>query len=218
MNGLWGYADSVAADGAPDRPAEPNDGDRYDILAVTSSAGGVSALRDLLSSLPADFPIPVLIVQHLDPRHESVLAEVIGRRTPLQVKMAESDESVKPGVVYVAPPDRHLLVNAQGTLTLAHSALVHFVRPSADLLFESVAGAYGPRVLACVLTGTGGDGAMGISAVKARGGTVIAEDPATADFAGMPDAAIKTGNVDFVLPLDEIPDVIIGLVRRGRAG
>ena len=103
-------------------------------------------------------------------------------------------------------------------MALTHSALVHFVRPSADLLFESVAGAYGPRVIACVLTGTGSDGAMGVSAVKARGGTVLAQDPATAEFRGMPEAAIATGAVDFVLPLDEIAEVVVRLVEAGRTG
>jgi len=198
--------------------SERDSAERFEILAVASSAGGVSALRDLLTALPGDFPVPMVVVQHLDPRHQTVIAEVIGRHTRLTVKVAEGGESVKPGVVYVAPPDHHLLIDGQGTLTLSHSALVHFVRPSADLLFESVAGAYGPRVIACVLTGTGSDGAMGVSAVKARGGTVIAQDPATAEFRGMPDAAIATGAVDFVLPLDEIADVVVGLVEAGRAG
>lgn len=190
--------------------------ERFEIVAIASSAGGVSALRDLLHALPPQFPVPVVVVQHLDPRHETVIAEVIGRRASLTVKVAEDEESMKPGVVYVAPPDHHLLVNAQGTLTLTHTALVHFVRPSADLLFESVAGAYGARAIACVLTGTGRDGAMGVSAVKSRGGTVIAEDPQTAEFRGMPDAAVATGDVDFVLPLDEIADVITRLVAAGR--
>lgn len=132
---------------------------------------------------------------------------MVGRRTKLTVKLAEADEVVKPGVVYVAPPDHHLLVGARGVLTLSRSELVHFVRPSADLLFESVAGAYGAKVIACVLTGSGSDGAMGVSAVKARGGTVIAEDPKTAAFRGMPDAAMATGTPDFVLSLDEIAGV-----------
>jgi two-component system, chemotaxis family, protein-glutamate methylesterase/glutaminase len=89
------------------------------------------------------------------------------------------------------------------------------VRPSADLLFESVAGAYGPRAVACVLTGTGRDGAMGVSAVKSRGGTVIVQDPESAEFAGMPEAAVAGCEVDFVLPLDEIGSIVRGLVDVG---
>ena len=119
---------------------------------------------------------------------------------------------VEPGFAYVAPPNHHLLVDAGGILALSSTELVHFVRPSADLLFESVAGAYGPRAIACVLTGSGSDGAMGVSAVKSRGGTVIVQDPESAEFKGMPEAAVATGAVDFVLPLDEIGAVIRGLV------
>ncbi|MCL6674786.1 chemotaxis protein CheB [Streptomyces panaciradicis] len=190
--------------------------DAYEVVALASSAGGVGGLLTLLGGLDADLPVPVLAVQHLDPRHRTVIAEVLGRRTKLPVKLAEDHEHVRPGQVYLAPPDRHLLVRPGGRLALTDSELVHFVRPSADLLFESVAGAYGPRAIACVLTGTGRDGAMGVDAVKSRGGTVIVQDPATAEFRGMPDAALGTGTVDFVLPLDEIAAVISGLVRTER--
>jgi two-component system chemotaxis response regulator CheB len=154
----------------------------------------------------------VLVVQHLDPRHKTVIAEVLGRRSKLNVKLAENDEQVDPGTVYVAPPNRHLLVGEGGLLSLTSTELVHFVRPSADLFFESIAGSYGPRAIACVLTGSGSDGAMGVRAIKSRGGTVIVEDPETAEFKGMPQAAVGTGTADFVLPLDEISEVITGLV------
>lgn len=196
--------------------AEQYPAERYDIVAVASSAGGIHGLGVLLGALGADFPVAVLIVQHLDPRHRTVIAEVLARRTFLPVKLAEDGEHAEPGVVYVAPPDRHLLVGPEGTLSLSRSELVHFLRPSADLLFESVAGAYGPRAIACVLTGTGSDGAMGVDAVKSRGGTVIAQDPETAEFKGMPEAAVRTGAVDFVLPLEEIAAVIRGLVETER--
>ncbi len=187
-------------------------GERYEVVALAASAGGISALGRVLGALPVGFPVAVLVVQHLDPRHETVIADVLGRRTTLPVKLAEAEERITPGTIYVAPPNRHLLVGPAGALTLTSSELVHFVRPSADLLFESVAGAYGPRAIACVLTGTGRDGAMGVSAVKARGGTVIVQDPASAEFKGMPEAAIATGPVDFVLPLEEIGIVIRGLI------
>ncbi|MEV0790296.1 chemotaxis protein CheB [Kribbella sp. NPDC050459] len=186
--------------------------DPFDIVAIGSSAGGIRALGLVLGALPARLSVPVVIVQHLDPRHETVIADVLGRRTALEVKLAEAGEQARPGTVYVAPPNRHLLVGGNGELTLSSSELVHFVRPSADLLFESVAGAYGARAIACLLTGSGSDGAMGVSAVKSRGGTVIVEDPESAEFRGMPDAAVGTGSVDFVLPLDEIAGVIVALV------
>ncbi|MCI3270225.1 chemotaxis protein CheB [Streptomyces cylindrosporus] len=190
--------------------------DGFEVVAVASSAGGIHGLATLLSALDEGLPVPVLVVQHLDPRHRTVIAEVLDRRTPLDVKLAEDREQTLPGTVYIAPPDRHLLVGPDGILTLTDSELVHFVRPSADLLFESVAGAYRARAIACVLTGTGRDGAMGVDAVKSRGGTVIVQDPATAEFRGMPDAAVGTGRVDFVLPLEEIPAVIRGLVETKR--
>lgn len=186
--------------------------DPYGIVAIAASAGGVTALGHVLSGLPASFPVPVVIVQHLDPRHKTIIAEVLGRRAKLPVRLAEEGERAKAGAIYVAPPNHHLLVEADGVLMLSSSELVHFVRPSADLLFESIAGTYGPKAIACVLTGTGSDGAMGASAVKSRGGTVIAEDPELAEFRGMPEAVIAAGAVDFVLPLDEIAQVICGLV------
>jgi two-component system chemotaxis response regulator CheB len=186
----------------------------YDVVAVASSAGGISALGRLLGALPHDLPVPVLIVQHLDPRHETVIADVLQRRSKLRVKLAEEGEQVEAGVAYVAPPDRHLLVSAGGVLSLSGSKQLHFVRPSADLLFESVAGSYGERAIACVLTGTGSDGALGVTAVRARGGTVIVEDPSTAEFRGMPDAAAATGEVHFLLPLEEIAPVVEGLIHQ----
>jgi two-component system, chemotaxis family, protein-glutamate methylesterase/glutaminase len=192
---------------APEEPAT-----EFDVVAVASSAGGVPALSRLVAELPADFPVPVLVVQHLDRRHRTVIADILDRRSPLLVKLAEHNDMAQAGVVHVAPPNRHLLVSRAGRLTLTDSELVHFVRPSADLLFESVAGSYGARAVAVVLTGSGSDGAMGVRAVKERGGTVIVEDPTTAQFTGMPSAALSTGVADFVLPLAEIGPVVVGLV------
>jgi two-component system chemotaxis response regulator CheB len=197
-------------------PEGPVAREGYEVVAIASSAGGVTALSAVLGALSADLPAPVLVVQHLDPRHETVIAEVLSRRTPLKVKLASHEEVAESGFVYIAPPDRHLLVSKSGVLTLAETELVHFVRPSADLLFESVAAAYGDGALAVVLTGTGADGSMGIRAVKARGGTVIVEDPTTAEFSGMPRAAVETGAADFVLTIEEIGPVLSHLVESGR--
>lgn len=178
---------------------------RFDVVAVAASAGGVQALSTLVHALPAGFPVPVLVVQHLDPAHETLLADILDRRSPLRAKLAEDGERAEPGTVYLAPPDRHLLVAEDGTLSLSDSPRTHFVRPSADVLFASVARAYGPRAIACVLTGTGRDGAKGAQDVRSRGGTVIVEDPGTAEFPGMPTAAVEAGDVDRVLPLPDIP-------------
>jgi two-component system chemotaxis response regulator CheB len=187
----------------------------FDIVALAASAGGLSALSHLLAALPADFPGGVVVVQHLDPRHRSLMANILSRRTSLQVKQAEEGDRLCATTVYIAPPNRHLLVNSNGTLSLSQSELVHFVRPSADLLFESVAASYKDRAIAVVLTGTGSDGAMGVRAIKKMSGTVIAQDERTSEFFGMPGAAIQSGNVDFILPLDEIAAALVTLVARG---
>ena len=189
----------------------------YDVVAMAASAGGLSALSQVLSSLPANLPVAILVVQHLDPRHRSLMAEILSRRTSLQVKQADDGERLNPKTVYVAPPDRHLLLNPDGTLSLSQSELVHFVRPSADLLFESVAASFRDRAIAVVLTGSGSDGAMGVRAIKKMGGKVIAQDEQTSAFFGMPRAAIQTGDIDFVLPLGEIAPALIALIMEGGA-
>jgi two-component system chemotaxis response regulator CheB len=191
------------------------DGAAFDIVAVAASAGGVTALGQLVSQIRADFPAALVVVQHLDPRHRSLMADILSRRTRLRVTQAKEGDTVTAGTVYIAPPDRHLLVNGDGTLSLSQSELVHFVRPSADLLFESVAGSYRERAIAVVLTGTGGDGSMGVQAIKKMGGTVIVQDEESSEYFGMPSAAIKTGDADFVLPLDEIAHALETLVIKG---
>jgi two-component system chemotaxis response regulator CheB len=183
-----------------------------DVVALAASAGGLGALSRVLSGLPADFPASILVVQHLDPRHRSQIAGILARRTALTVKQAEDGDRLKPATAYVAPPDNHLLANADGSLALTQTPVVRFLRPSADLLFESVAASYRERAIAVVLTGTGSDGTAGVRAIKKMGGTVIAQDEATSEFFGMPGGAIRTGDVDFVLPLDEIPPALVALV------
>ena len=142
----------------------------FDVVALAASAGGLTALTKVLSALPAEFPAAVVVVQHLDPRHRSLMAEIFSRRTPLKVKMAEEGDCIGPSTGYIAPPNRHLPVNPDGTLSLTQSELVHFVRPSADLLFESVASSFKDRAIAVVLTGSGSDGSMGVKAIRKMGG------------------------------------------------
>lgn len=200
-----------------ERNAQRPSGASFDIIAMAASAGGLTALSRVLAALPVDFPAVIVVVQHLDPRHRSLMADILSRRTPLRVKQAEEGEKVGTATVYIAPPNRHLLVNSDGTLSLSQSEMVHFLRPSADLLFESVAASYRERAIAVVLTGTGSDGAMGVQAIKKMGGTVIAQDEVSSEFFGMPSAAIHSGSVDFVLPLDEIPTALVTLVIKGEA-
>lgn len=175
---------------------------RYDLIAIGASAGGLHTLTEVLRPLPLDFP-GIVVVQHLDPKHKSHLASLLARRTSKQVKEAEHGEPILPGIVYIAPPDQHLLVGP-GKIQLAHSQLVHFSRPSIDLLFESVAGMYGSRSVGVILSGSNHDGAMGIRAIREAGGTTVAQDPATAEFRTMPQASIASGCVDFVVPIAEL--------------
>jgi len=192
----------------PDTPGTPQPA--FDVVAICSSAGGFNALQLLLPTLPGDFPAAVVIVQHLDPRHRSLMADLLKRRTALDVKQAATGDRVSPGCVMIAPPDRHLLVNPDGSVLLTQTELVHFVRPSADLLFESVAASYRDRAVAVVLTGTGSDGATGVEAIKKMGGTVIVQE--SAEFSGMPDAARATGCADFLMPIEEIGPALVHLV------
>ncbi|HET7059626.1 MAG TPA: chemotaxis protein CheB [Nitrospiraceae bacterium] len=185
---------------------------QFDIVAMVSSAGGLAAVRHVLEHLPAAFPAAIVLVQHLDPRHRSLMAGILSHHTQLAVKEAEEGDRLSPGHVFLAPPNRHLLVNPDRSLSLSQSELVHFLRPSGDLLFESVAASHKDRAIAVVLTGTGSDGAMGLRAIKKMGGTVVVQNPEDAEFDGMPQAAIATQVVDFILSLDDIADALVLLV------
>jgi len=184
---------------------------QFDVVAVGASAGGVEALHAVVTALPGDFPVPVLIVQHMDPRHKSMLAGLLGRRCKLRVKQAANDEAIEFGTIYIAQPDMHLIVRGD-RLVLTDTKLVHFSRPSIDLLFESVADVYGDRAIGVILSGSGVDGAAGIRAIKSKGGTTLIQDPSTAAHAGMPQAARATGCVDVTLPLEEIGPALVSLV------
>jgi two-component system chemotaxis response regulator CheB len=185
----------------------------FDVVAFAASAGGLKALSEVLGDLPQHFPAACVVVQHVDPRHRSLMADILGKRTRLAVREAREDDRLAPGTVFIAPPNRHLLVNADGSLHLTQTELVHFVRPSADLLFESVAASYRERAIAVVLSGSGIDGAMGVTAIHKTGGTVIVQDERNAEFGGMPQAALRTGTADFVLPLEEIGPALRKLVQ-----
>lgn len=196
----------------PPGDSPTNEEAAFGVVALAASAGGLRALGEVLSRLPPDLPAAILVVQHLDPRYPSHLADILGRQTGLPVKVAEDGEYLRLGCVYVAPPNRHLLVGSDGTVHLTESELVHFVRPSADLMFESVAACYKDRAIAVVLSGTGSDGAMGVRAVKSMGGTVIVQDPESAEFSGMPKGAADTGAADHVLALEAIGPALARLV------
>lgn len=186
------------------------------VVALAASAGGLAALSRVLSELPAGFSYPVVVVQHLDPHHRSWMPEILQRRVALQVEQVRGGETLAPGTIYLAPPDRHVLVGPDGILKLDDGARVNFSRPSADRLFFSLAESVGERAVAVVLSGSGCDGARGIAAVKDHGGMVIVQDEGSSEFFGMPGAAQATGAADLVLPLAAIGAVLVGLA--GSAG
>lgn len=190
-------------------------GTSFDVVAFAASAGGLNALSQILAALPADFPAAIVVVQHMSPHHESELDEILGKRITLCIKQAEQGEQIRPGSVYIAPPNQHLVVNPAGYLLLSSAERVRFNRPSANVLFEAVANSFRHRAIAVVLTGVNGDGSAGVQAVKQAGGVVIAQDEATSDFFGMPGSAIETGCVDLVLPLNEIATILMVLMARG---
>ncbi|MBD2107871.1 chemotaxis protein CheB [Nodosilinea sp. FACHB-13] len=189
---------------------------RFDIVAIAASAGGIKALAQLLPQLPADFAAAIVLVIHLDPNMASLLPQVLKPMTALPVKDAKTGELLQAGTIYTAPPDHHLLIGAGRTLRLTHTAKVNYSRSAADCTLVSVAERFGERAIAVVLTGYGRDGAAGIQAIKQHGGRVIVQDPATANVASMPQMAIDTGQVDWVLPLETIPQTLINLVQQAR--
>ncbi len=191
---------------------EQADADGFTFVAIGASAGGLAALTRVLSALPADFGAPIAIVQHLDPHYRSLIPQILGRRTRLTVCEVTDGAKARCGYVHIAPPDYHLLVDADSTFSLTQTDLVHFVRPSIDLLFESLARSFRQRALAVILTGSGSDGSTGVRATKAAGGLVVVQDETTAEFRGMPSAALGTDCVDLVLPLEDIAPALTRLV------
>jgi two-component system chemotaxis response regulator CheB len=190
--------------------------ERLFVVAFAASAGGLNALSIILSALPFDFAAPIIIVQHLSPNHHSYMAEILNRRTALQVVVAKENDCLKAGNIYTAPPNWHLIIKPGGIVTLNQEDRLHFLRPSADLMFASLAESFTDHAIAVVLTGTGVDGASGIKTIKTMGGTVIAQDEASSEFFGMPGKAIETGQVDYILPLNKIAPFLEGLVSDNR--
>lgn len=185
----------------------------FDVVVIGASAGGLTALGTLLGALPADFPVGIALVLHLSPDHPSFLTEILARHTGRVVAWAEHDADLAPGVIYVAPPDRHLEFGSRGELTLASTPRVQFSRPSIDRLFVSAAQSFADRALGVVLTGNGRDGRDGAVAIRRAGGVVIAQDESSSEYFSMPRGAIAAGAATFVLPLDAICPAIVRLVR-----
>ena len=189
----------------------------FPVIAMAASVGGLNALSVILGGLPANFPAAIAIVMHLSPDHKSILAEILDSRSELEVRQAKTGDLLCPSCVFIAPPNHHLLVGRSGCLKLSSTAAqkVHYARPSAEPLFISVAKIYRKNAIAVVLTGGDGDGSFGVQIIKDEGGQVIAQDRPTSENFSMPHTSIQTGDVDFILPLDEIAPKLMELVGRG---
>jgi two-component system chemotaxis response regulator CheB len=189
-----------------------------EVVAIAASTGGPAALHRILTTLPADFPIPILVVQHLSRGFGPGFAGWLDKASPLRVKPAEEGEALRPGTVYVAVDDHHLCVSPSRKIHLSTAPAVGGFRPSGTVLFEAVATAFGRRAVAVILTGMGRDGVDGLRAIRRAGGRTVAESAATAVVYGMPGAAVLAGLADFILPLDEVCAAVAGLLVVSAAG
>lgn len=182
----------------------------HDIVVIGASAGGVEALAELFSQMPPDVPASFFVVLHVPERGTSVLPEILSRHGPLPARHPADGAVIEPGGVYVAPPGHHLLVK-RGRVRVVRGPRENGARPAVDPLFRSAAAAYGPRVVAVVLSGTLDDGTAGLQTVKGRGGTAVVQDPEEALYAGMPRSAVENVPVDHVLTLARIAPLLVRL-------
>ena len=197
-------------------PAAP-----VEVLCIGTSTGGPNALAEVLAGIPKQFPVPILIVQHMPPVFTALLAERLGKRSPLRFHEGADGQRVETGNVYIAPGGRHMEVRREGTsvvIRLQDEPPENSCRPAVDVLFRSVARVYGPATLAVVLTGMGQDGARGCEHVRERQGQVIAQDQATSVVWGMPGAVTEAGLADQVLPLPQVCGAILRATRCPNAG
>lgn len=186
---------------------------RRDIILLGASAGGVHALSEVVGSLPPNLPATIFVVLHVPPHGQSALPAILSRSGCLPAFHPSDGEPIQPGRIYVAPPDRHLLID-DGRITLSRNATENGHRPAVDVLFRTAARVYRRRVLAVVLTGNLDDGTDGLAVVKRYGGVAIVQDPKEADYPSMPASAIANVEVDHVLPLAEIGPLLDELVRQ----
>ena len=184
----------------PDAPSAPLP---FASIVMGCSLGGMTALETIFSALPRSFCVPIAVVQHRHRGSNETLPSHFRRFSRLPVVDVEDKQWIRPGTVYLAPANYHLLVE-RGEFSLSVDEKVRYSRPSVDVLFQSAADAYGDRVIAVVLTGANDDGAEGVKRVKSRGGIVIVQDPTTAEAPEMPRAAIAAAPVDQILRLDQI--------------
>ena len=182
------------------------------LIAIGASTGGPPALLAILRQLPADLPVPVLVVQHISSGFVKGLVKWLDNSIAMKVKIAENAQRLNPGTVYITPDDRHATVDRYGRVWLIDSPKVDGHRPSATVLFESVADNYGTSAIGLLLTGMGKDGAVGLKKLHDAGGYTVAQDEATSIVFGMPKEAIKLGGTDEVLPIHAIAGRLMGIM------
>lgn len=186
---------------------------KVDAVVIGASAGGVDALLQLLTGLPDGYRLPIVAVLHLPDTRDSLLADIFRQRLAMQVHEAADKEGVMPGTLYFAGAGYHLSIEKDKTFSLSCEAPVHYSRPSIDLLMESAADAYGARLAGILLTGANFDGAAGLARISECGGLTVVQDPAEAQVATMPEAAIARLQPSLVLPLDGIRRLLLQLDR-----
>lgn len=177
---------------------------KYELIVIGTSAGGLHALTSILSELPKNYPIPILIVQHRMASNTSMLEDVLQSKCRLKIKQADEKLVIEHGVAYIAPADYHMLVEQNGTISLSCDEKVCYSRPSVDVLFESASFAYREKLLGIILTGANADGSMGVRSIRYHGGSTIVQEPSEAPYSMMPQSAIDIHCVDLVMPLQEI--------------
>ncbi|MEO5659726.1 MAG: chemotaxis protein CheB [Polaromonas sp.] len=180
-------------------------------VIMGASAGGVEALLTLLSGLPASFHLPVVVVLHLPENQHSRLAEIFQHRSSMAVQEAQDKQSIAPATLYFAPPGYHLSIEMDRSFSLSCEERVHFSRPSIDVLMESAADAYGAHLAGILLTGASSDGAAGLAKIGHLGGLTVVQDPAEAQIATMPEAAIRQRQPDLILKLTSIRSLLLEL-------
>jgi two-component system chemotaxis response regulator CheB len=182
-------------------------------IVIGASAGALQALSGLLPPLPADYPLPILIVVHIRPDRDCVLAHLFQSKCAIRVVEADDKEAIAPGTAYFAPPDYHLLVEQDHTLSLSSEEPVYFSRPAIDVLFESAADAYGEALIGIVLTGANEDGASGLKTIVDAGGTAIVQHPQGAYATAMPEAAIARCPQANIMTIEDISAFLLDLGR-----
>ena len=184
-----------------------------DIIVIGASAGGVEALQRLCAGLPEDFPGCIFVTQHLSPSSRSLLPQLLDRAGPLRAISPVDGQEIEIGHIYVAAPDRHMLLR-DGTILMRRGPYENRTRPAINALFRSAAAHYGSRSIGVVLTGLLDDGTDGLIAIKAVGGTSVVQDPDDAEWPSMPRNAIKRDHVDYLAPLNELAPLLVQLTHQ----